>query len=519
MYVVRKVHGLTAIAALVFGLLLVGGLAFAGGAAEEGAVVDQNLVFTMHSDAVSLDPHGSNDSPSSQVRTQIYDTLVFYDENMDLQAGLAVDWEMIEDTVWEFQLREGVNFHNGDPFNAETVKANLERVIDPEFGSQRAFLFDMISEVRVVDNYTVHIETEFPFAPLISHLAHDAGGMANPAALDAAGFDEVEPIGTGPFVFESWEPGDEIVLSRNDEYWAGPANVDTLTFLIVPEESTRLAMVERGDAHIAEILQPANMGRAEASASMNLELYDTLSLNYISFNTQKEPFDDVRVRQAISMAIDKDSMIDGIVEGAGIRAVGPINELVFGAHPDLGGLELPYDPDRAADLLAEAGYPDGFETTIWTNDNPTRIAIAEIVQHNLDQIGIDVSIEVMEWGAYLDETAEGNHEMFILGWVTVTGDADYGMYALFHSDNHGAVGNRSFYTNETVDELLDAGRTEPDMDVREELYYDVQEHLVEDQPFIYLYHPKWMIAVADGVEGYAHHPDNRPLLLDVVLTE
>ncbi len=515
----RRLNSRIVIPALIAVLVLVGVPVFAGGAAEEAAVVEQDLVIAIHSDIVSLDPHGSNDSPSSQVRTQIYDTLLYHDEDLQLHAGLAVDWEMIEDTVWEFRLRDGVTFHNGDRFTADAVKANLDRITDPEYGSQRAFLYTMISEVRVVDDLTVQIETEYPFAPLLAHLAHDAGGIAHPGALDEAGFDEVEPIGTGPFSLERWEPGDEIVLRRNDAYWGDLPNVDSVTFQIVPEESTRLAMVERGDAHIADILQPANIGRAEGSGAMDAHLYESLSLTYVSFNTQTEPFDDVRVRQAITMAMDKESIIEGIVEGAGTPAVGPINELVFGAHPELADLELPYDPDRAQELLAEAGYPDGFETTVWTNDNPTRIAIAEVMQHNLAEVGIDVSIEVLEWGAYLDETAEGNHDMFILGWVTVTGDADYGMYALFHSDNHGAPGNRSFYTQERVDELLDAGRTEGDVDAREELYFEVQEYLVNDAPFVYLYHPFYMLAIGNNIEGYRHRPDNMPVLTDVIITD
>lgn len=507
------------LATLAFAIVfaLTGMLAFAGGQAEAAEDIEQSLIVAVHSDAVSLDPHGSNDSPSSNVRSQIYDNLVYFDEDMELQPGLATDWEPVDGTTWEFTLRDDVTFHDGTGFTAEAVKANIERVIDPDMGSQRQFLFEMVTDVRVVDDYTVQIETEYPFAPLLSHLAHDAAGIASPAALDEAGFDEVEPVGSGAFRFVSWDPGDELVLERNDDYWGEPATLDSVTFQVVPEESTRLAMVERGDAHVAEILQPANMARAEGSPNMELALFDSLSLNYIGFNVEREPYDDIRVRQAISMAIDRQGMVEGIVEGAGVPAIGPISEAVFGFHPNLDS--LPYDPDQAAELLAEAGHEDGFETTIWTNDNPTRIEIAEIVQNDLADIGIDVSIEVMEWGAYLDETAEGNHDMFILGWVTVTGDADYGMYALLHSSNHGAAGNRAFYTNERVDELLDAGRTETDPSARELLYHEVQEYLVEEAPMLNLYHPQWMIALANGVEGYAHHPDNNMIIRNVVLTE
>ena len=512
-------HGRTAVVVIASIMLVFGMAAFGGGQAEEvdPADVEQNLVVAQLSDAVSLDPHGSNDSPSSNVRTQIYDTLVYFDEEMELQAGLATDWEAVDETTWRFTLREGVTFHDGEPFNAEAVQASLERVSDEEFGSERYFLYDMITEVNVVDEYTVDVVTEYPFAPILSHLAHDGGGMISPAAVEEAGYDEVEPIGTGPFMLESWEPGDELVLVRNDNYWGDPVNLDSITFQVVPEESTRLALVETGDAHVAQFEQPANQARVEGAQGMDLMLYDSLSLDYIGMNTEREPYDDILVRQAISMAIDRETMVDGILEGAGIPAIGPLSPLVFGFSDDVDTLE--YDPDGARELLAEAGYEDGFETTLWTNDNARRMEIAEIVQNDLADIGIDVQIEVLEWGAYLDETAEGNHDMFILGWVTVTGDADYGLYALFHSDNHGAVGNRSFYSNDEVDALLDEGRLEPDMEERRRIYAEVQNALVPEAPHINLYHPRWMVAVNEAVENYNHHPDNMMLLDEVIITQ
>ncbi len=516
MYPQRHLPGRLTVAAMVVVFAFVATMGFAAAQREAAEVVTtQDLILVVHSDVVSLDPHGSNDSPSSNVRSQIYDTLVYFDENMDLQPGLAVSWDPVDDTTWEFQLREDVTFHDGTPFTADAVRMNLERITNPEMASQRAFLFTMVTDVTAVDDYTVRISTEFPFVPILSHLAHDAGGIASPAALEEAGFDEVEPIGTGPFRFVSWDPGDELVIEVNEDYWGERPTPDTVTFRVIPEESTRLALIERGDAHIANIMQPASMARVEASRAMHLMLYDSLSLNYIGFNTNKEPFDDVRVRQAISMAIDRQSMIEGIVLGAGIPAIGPISERVVGFHPNLDS--LPFDPDQAAQLLADAGYGDGFSTTLWTNDNPVRIAIAEIVQNNLADVNVDVAIEVLEWGAYLDQTAEGLHDMFILGWVTVTADADYGMYALLHSSSKGAAGNRSFYENPRVDELLDLGRRETDLAAREALYHEVQEVLVEEAPMLNLYHPMWMVALADGVDGYAHHPDNTPIIRNVVV--
>ena len=483
---------------------------------EEAAVsTEQDLIILLNSDIVSLDPHGSNDSPSSNVRRQIYDTLVSFDAGMNLQPSLATAWRPVTEDTWEFTLRQGVTFHDGTPFTAEAVVASLQRVTDRDFGSQRFFLFSMVSGVEAIDDFTVQVTTEFPFAPLLAHLAHDAAGIISPVALSAAGFDEVEPVGTGPFRLRNWDPGNEVVLERSADYWGPAPTSATVTYRVVPEESTRLALVERGDAHIGEIMQPASMARVEASQGMDLRLFDSLSLNYIGFNSNKAPFDDPRVRQAVSHAINVHTMIDGIVEGAGVRAIGPISEAVVGFHPTLEGLN--YDPAAARALLAEAGLSDGFSTTLWTNDNPTRVAIAEIVQNNLAEVGIDVSIEVLEWGAYLSQTAEGLHDMFILGWVTVTGDADYGMYALLHSSNAGAAGNRSFFANARADELLDLGRRETDLNRRLALYHEVQEILVGEAPMLNLYHPKWMIAVARGVENYNHHPDNSMLIREVVV--
>ncbi|EGL82837.1 ABC-type transporter, periplasmic subunit [Caldalkalibacillus thermarum TA2.A1] len=490
--------------------------------AAETPAAGGDLKIAMNSDAVSLDPHGSNDVPSSNVANNIYETLVYQDENLEIQPLLAESWEQIDDTTWHFKLREDVTFTDGTPFNAEAVKVNLERILDPEFGSQRAFIFEgWLEEVNVVDEYTVEFKTAYPFSPILAHLAHSAGQMISPAAIEAERNGETNigtnPVGTGPFVLERWEAGQEIVLTRNENYWGEPAKVDSITFIVVGEDATRLAMLETGDVHIVEPVAPSDVARVESSPNMELGRFDSLSLSYISFNTQKEPFNDVRVRQAISMAINKEEIIDGILEGTGIPAKGPLAPNVFGYYDGLEQIE--YNPERAKELLAEAGYPDGFSTTIWTNDNQTRMDMAEVVQAQLKEIGIDVEIQVMEWGAYLEQTAQGEHDMFILGWVTVTADADYGLYALFHSKNHGEPGNRSFYSNPEVDELLDAARQESDPDVRLDLYRQVQEYLVEEAPMIYINHSEYLIGLSPKVEGYWHHPNGLMQLRNVTIND
>ena len=216
--------------------------------------------------------------------------------------------------------------------------------------------------------------------------------------------------------------------------------------------------------------------------------------------TSKEPLDDPLVRQAISYAIDREAIIEGIYEGVGTPAEGPLAPGVFGYDEDVSGIT--YDLDRAKELMEEAGQEDGFEIEILTNDQPQRVDTAIYMQEALAELNIDVSVQQLEWGAYLETTAQGDHDMFVLGWSTVTGDADYGMYPLLHSSMHGDPGNRSFLSNDNVDELLEAGRTETDPDARQEIYSELQEELVDVAPMIYIHHQDFVTGVNSNVENF-----------------
>lgn len=490
---------------------------------EEGG----DLVIASSADAVSLDPAGSNDVPSSNVAENIYESLVKQNMDMELEPSLATEWEAVEDDVWEFKLREDVKFHDGSDFNADVVKTNIERVMDEEVGSPRAFLYEMISDIEVVDDHTVRFITEYPFAPLPAHLAHSGGAMVAPDLIeeDYEAMEDGEepgsvitenPIGTGFFKFEEWKPGEYISLSKNEDYWGEPANLDTVTFKVVDEDQTRVAELLTGDSHIIDPLSPSDVAQVEGEEGVEPARQASVSLSYVGFNADKEPFDDPKVRQAINMAIDKSEIIDGIYDGAGIPAVGPLAPDVFGYDPDVEGLE--YDPDKAKELLEEAGLEDGFSTTIWTNDSRERIDAATNIQAQLKEFNVDVEVEILEWGAYLEQTANGEHEMFVLGWSTVTGDADYGLYALFHSDNFGDPGNRTFTDDPELDDLLDEARQEPEPEKREELYSEIQELLAENAPMLYIHHQELLLGVSDNVQGLEQLPTGVLQLQDVSLS-
>ena len=469
-----------------------------------------DLIISEHADIVTLDPAGENDNPSSKVQENIYETLVDQDENMELQPGLAESWEDVEDDVWEFKLREGVKFHDGSDFNAEVVKANIERVLDEDVASPKGFLYEMVEEIEVVDDYTVRFKTKYPFSPLPAHLAHSGGAMVSLDVIEED-YEAMEdgkepgsvvnekPIGTSYFKLDEWTPGEQVRLVKNEDYWGDNALLDSVTFKVVDEDLTRVAELETGDTHISDPLSPSDVDQVENTEGLFVEKTPGVSLSYIGFNVEKEPFDDPKVRQAINLAIDKEQIIDGILDGVGIPAIGPLAPEVLGYDESVEGLE--YDPEKAKELLKEAGYEDGFKTTLWTNDQRERIDMATNIQDQLEEFGIDVEVETLEWGAYLEQTAEGKHDMFVLGWSTVTGDADYGLYPLFHSENVGDPGNRSFLKDDDLDKVLDDARQESDPDKRLELYKEAQEMLTDLAPMLYIHHQEYLLGVSDKVKG------------------
>lgn len=481
-------------------------------ATEESLATSSNeLVIAVASDAANLDPQNSSDVPSANIQTNIFEKLVKKDQDEKIIPALAESWKTIDDTTWEFKLRENVTFHDGEPFNAEAAKKSFERILDPEVASPRFFIFEMILAIDVVDEYTLRLTTDYPFAPLLSHLAHPAGAIVSPKSIDedyAAMKDGAtpgsviseNPIGTGFFKFEKWNPGADIALVKNEDYWGDLAQVDHVLFKVIPESGTRLAELETGYAQIIEPVQPTEVPLVEDSGKATVDVKTSSSLSYIGFNVEHEPFDDVRVRQAISMLTNKDDIIDGIYEGYGLKATGPLAPGVFGYNGDKE--PIAYNPEKALELLKEAGLEDGFETTIWTNDNPQRVDSAIVLQQALKEANIDVKIEILEWGAYLDKVDNGEHDLFILGLTNPVGDADYFLRSLFHSDSKGAGGNNSFYDVPKIDALIDEAREKIDENERIDIYNEIQDILIEDAPLIYIHHQAFLSGISDSIEGY-----------------
>ena len=484
---------------LAFALPLFAG----GGGGQQAAGPARNrptdhVVVGMGGQPASLDPAGSNDQPSSQVNRQIYNTLVDLDDNMAPVPSLAERWVWEDPTRLRMYLRRGVRFHNGDELRASDVKFTLDRAaVSPHI----AHITGMIERVDVINDYEILITLDNPFVPFLAHLGHPATSIVNERAVRQYGDDYGRnPVGTGPMRFVNWVTGASIDLVRFDDYWAGPARVRNITFNFIIDPTTRLIALETGEIDLMYGVSQSDVSRVQNDPNMVMIQTPGLGTDYIGFNFQKPPLDDARVRQAINYAIDMDAVMRAAYFGVNPPANGPISDLVWASAANTLA-PFTYNQARARQLLTEAGYPNGFSTTLVTNEgNNVRLDVAEIVQNMLAQVGIRMDIQLMEWGAYLDYTSAGNHDMFILGWVTVTGDPDYGLSALFHSDNFGAAGNRTFYANPRLDDLLDQGRRETNPTRREQIYMEAQQIIRDDTPWIW---------TAVGVNLNASHPSLR----------
>ena len=471
------------------------------------------LVVGMPGEPRSLDPQRTNDQPSARVMKQIYDTLLFQTSDLEVTTnGLVESYEIVSDTEFAFTLKEGVMFHNGEELTADDVRFTFERM--REINAPGAFLVAALDRVEVTDDYNFTMHLSFPFGPFITHLAHPATAILNRSAVEAGGEEYARnPVGTGPFSFVEWRSGDSVTLQRYDDHFRGPAESEGVLFRFITEDTQRTIALETREADIIYDVGPNDFDAVRELEGVTSFQTQGLTTFYMGFNAQKEPFDDVRVRRAINLALDVEAATDVAFRGFATAAKGPLAPTVQFAHTELPGYG--YEPEEARRLLAEAGYEDGFSTSIWTNDNPVRIMYAEIFQEQLRAVGIEADIEIVEWAPYLDRTAQGEHDMFMLGWVAVTGDADYGLYSLFHSSEWGDAGNRTFWGNDEVDRLLDEGKTNPNPEERREAYMEAQEIIFEEAPWVFLAFRDDLAATRDYVEGFEPHAAGHHILYNV----
>lgn len=501
------------------------------------------LVYARGGDSESLDPGSTSDGESSRVTQQVLETLLTFEaESFELEPGLARDWEVSDDGLtYTFYLQEGVKFHDGTDFNAEAVKINFDRFADPEheyafaddgyvyfmygamFGGHKGDEGHVVDEVVVVDDYTVEFRLNKPLGFFLQNMGMSYFAITSPAALEEYGPTINEnPVGTGPFKFVSWTKDESIILEKNEDYWKeGLPKVDKVIFEVIPDNAARLIALRSGDIDIMDGLNPDDAAGVEADDDLILYTRAENNFGYIGFNVQKEPLDNELLRQAISHAIDREAIVDALYAGYGTVAKNPLPPSYLGYNDDVEGYQ--YDVEKAKELLAEAGYADGLEIDLWTMPvarpyMPDPETTAEIIQNNLAEIGITVNIVREEWAPYLEKTAAGEHQIYMLGWSGTNGDPDYFLSSLLHGDLVGDS-NREFYANDEVDKLLNEAKVEIDQEKRAEMYKEAQAIIAEDVPMVPLVHSTPVLASSSKVKNYVPHPSTSESLEEVDIEE
>lgn len=463
------------------------------GAKPSGPVYGGKLKVALGVEIISLDPHMSAGTPAEMVRRHIYEGLVYADEKNEIHPCLAERWEASADgKTWTFYLRKGVKFHDGTDFNAQAVKASLERLLDPAQKSNRRYLYTNIGEVRVVSPDVVQIVTKEPSGVLLALLAFGGAHVISPAAIEKYGADLAQhPLGTGPYKLKSLSGSDSITLERFDGYWGGKPYLDEIEFVVVREDATRVTMLETGQADAIVNVPAQDIERLKKDSRLRIRVDPSNRVCHIGLNCLKKPFADARVRQALNYAIDREAIVKSVLQGVGRPADSVIAPVTWG-HAAVS--KYRYDPDRARQLLAEAGYPQGFETTLWTPqgryfmDKQTAVA----VQGQLEKVGVKARLETFDWSTYLaklrypPETSES--EMYLLAWESVTGEVGYIASTVFSSSQWPKAGwNTMFYKNYRVDEIARVGMNEVDQGRRKELYREFQQIAVDEAPWILLH--------------------------------
>jgi peptide/nickel transport system substrate-binding protein len=492
--------------------------------AAGAAFAQKTLTIVRPSDPVALDPQLETTAPGSWVFSQILEPLITLDQDMNVVGRLATEWSFVDPTRLRFTLRQGVTFHDGTPFNAEAVKYTWDRAFLSDPPGRWKSLAGPVTGVEIVDEYTVDVVSSIPYGPMLLVMTMPYTGIVSPTAAEAAGADfSRAPVGTGPFTFVEWRPNDQIVLEANDAYWRGRPALDRVVFRTVPEEGARMLELRTGGADMVLLPTPSDLPALEADPNFIVEGAPGVGVFYLAFNLDRPAVADVRVRQAIAHAIDRELIVDAILEGGGVLATSVIGEPVFG-YKDMRLTELyPYDPERARELLIEAGYTPGSDgmmrdasgavltlDALPSNGRSLKDReIAEALQAFLRDVGIDVTLDLFDWATTfgLMRGATLDYDLNSFTWFTTTADADYTMYSNYVSTElPPASWNRWRYANADVDEWLKAARASLDRDERERLYGLVQDQLAIDLPAIPLYGSFEVAALSAKVTGFRAHP-------------
>ncbi|MDR9855991.1 ABC transporter substrate-binding protein [Paenibacillus sp. VCA1] len=494
----------------------------------EDKKTQDTLVFGRGGDSASLDPAIVTDGESLKIGHQIFDSLLQYKEGTtEVEPSLAESWEVSPDGLkYTFKLRQGVKFHDGTDFNADAVVFNFKRWTDPKsefkFEGDSFDYYDsqfgpdgsrVIKDVKAIDANTVEFTLANPQAPFLQNLAMTSFGIASPTAIKEKKENfKSEPVGTGPFVFKEWKRNDSITLEKNPNYWKpGLPKLNKVIVRSIPDNTARFNALQNGEIDIMEDLNPDDLSALESKSELQKIDRPPFNLAYLGFNLKKKPFDNVKVREALSHAVNKQGIIDAFFAGQATPAVNPMPPTLWGYNDSI--QDYDYNLDTAKKLLAEAGYPNGlpdpvnfYALPVSRPYMPDGKKVAEAIQADFEKIGVKVNIQSPEWATYLDDTKAGvKDDIYMMGWNGDNGDPDNFLYTLLDKD---AIpgNNRSYYANEDLHKILIEAQKEVNQDKRIELYKQAQEIIKKDIPWIPLVYATQVLAAKSNLKGYVPSP-------------
>jgi peptide/nickel transport system substrate-binding protein len=487
------------------------------------------LVVGQIAEPQALDPHAVTAVNDFRILMNVYDGLVRYASGtLEVEPALATDWSISDDgTVYTFTLRDGISFHDGSPFNAEAVVFNFERMLNEDHPYHDtgpfplSFFFSSIESVEATGDMEVTFTLNAPYAPFLSNLAYPTGLIVSPAAVMEHGADfGRNPSGTGPFTFTEWRSNEAVVIEANPDYWDGAPELQAVVFRPITDANTRTAEMLAGGIDVMVEVPPVSLSEFQGDGYTVHEQAGP-HVWFLILNALEGPFADVRVRQAANYAVNKEAIVNDVLEGTADVAAGPTPPAFAWAYND--ALQpYPYDPDRARALLAEAGMENP-EVTFYVTEGGSGmldpVAMGTAIQADLEAVGFDVTIETYEWNTFLGEVnpgLEGKADMAEMAWMT--NDPDTLPYLALRTAAWPAEGgfNSGYYSNPEVDALLEEARTATDQDRRAELYREMQVIVQEDAPWVFVANWVQNAVTSDRVEGFGLEPSFFLLLDDVV---
>lgn len=472
------------------------------------------LVIGIEMSPSGLDPHKVPAASSIRIISQLYNSLLTYDDKMELAPDLAESWEQPDATTYIFHLRKGVKFHNGREMTADDVKYSFERIMNPDTAAIAKSTFKKVTSVDVVDTYTVKLTLNKPFAPFLSKLTDNSTSIVPKEVVEKNGNLMQVECGTGPFILKDMVQDSYVNLVKNPDYFVkGEPKVDEVDYSIMKDESSRLAAIRTGQINITK-LSAQTIELAKKNDNLTILPYRVNLYSYLGFNMTMKPFDDVRVRQAISLAIDRNEIGKAIYNGDAAIS-GPVPPMLPQWTIDVSQEELyKTDTEKAKKLLADAGYPNGFSTEITVDSSyKDYIAMAQKIQQELSTIGIDAKIRELEEGQYIDAWSNKKHQMMVGGNGAGT-DPDRALGFFFSTTGSANVWG---YSNPDFDKLTEQGQVEMDEAKRIEIYKQAQKILINDSPNIFIVVPMEHYVITNNVQGFnptTYDPEN---LLNITL--